>query len=155
MFMRVHSKCAHQVRPLLRVGWRRDQREAALIDATDRVKTFELLSTQAAALAVAKEQVRVASAEVERIRRIGADVETAERTVTVVAVEVNHAGEALQVGFASGPERSRYALIKLAYEHPAAMIGVPLCALARCPHAGRAPTDNQRPDRVRGSWREF
>ena len=76
---------------------RRDQREAALIDATDRVKTFELLSTQAAALAVAKEQVRVASAEVERIRRIGADVETAEQTVTALAVEVNHAGEALQV----------------------------------------------------------
>src|SRR6185295_13988712 len=59
---------------------RRDQREAALIDATDRVTTFELLSTQAAALAVADEQVRVASAEVDRIRRIGADVEAAERT---------------------------------------------------------------------------
>jgi hypothetical protein len=76
---------------------RRDQREAALIDATDRVKTFELLSTQAAALAVAKEQVRVASVEVERIRRIGVDVETAERTVTALAVQVNHAGEALHV----------------------------------------------------------
>jgi DNA repair exonuclease SbcCD ATPase subunit len=76
---------------------RRDQREAALIDATDRVKTFELLSTQAAALAVAEEQVRVASAEVERIRRIGADVEAAERTVTALGVEVNTAGEALQV----------------------------------------------------------
>ena len=98
---------------------RRDQREAALIDATDRVQNFELLSTQAAALAVAEEQVRVASAEVERIRRIGADVETAERTVTALAVEVNNAGEALQVAqgrlknaqaaFASATEAARAA----------------------------------------------
>jgi hypothetical protein len=76
---------------------RRDQREAALIDARDRVKTFELLSAQAAALAVAAEQVRLARAEVERIRRIAADVDTAERTVTILAVEVNNAGEALRV----------------------------------------------------------
>jgi len=98
---------------------RRDQREAALIDATDRVKTFELLSTQAAALAVADEQVRVAGVEVERIRRIGADVKTAERTVTALGVEVNTAGEALQVAqgrlknaeaaFASATEAARAA----------------------------------------------
>src|SRR5262249_35767095 len=98
---------------------RRDQREAALIDAIDRVKTIDVLSTQAAALAVAAEQVRVASAEIERIRRIGADVETAERMVTSLGLEVNAAGDALQVAegglkeaeaaFASATEAARAA----------------------------------------------
>ncbi|MCU1382593.1 MAG: putative GTP-binding protein [Acidobacteria bacterium] len=76
---------------------RRDQREAALIHATDRLKTFELLSTQAAAVAIADEQVRVASVEVERIRRIGVDVEAAERTVTALATQVNSAASSLNV----------------------------------------------------------
>ena len=83
----------HQLRDLT---LKRDQREAAVVDAMERTKSLEVLAAQADALAIADDQVRVARDEVERIRKVQADVEAADRAVTALAVGVSQAEQALQ-----------------------------------------------------------
>ena len=58
---------------------RRQQRQGALAIADERLVTLERLAVQAADLDAATEQVGLAQAEVQRIRKIGTDVEEAER----------------------------------------------------------------------------
>ena len=74
---------------------RLDARESAVVAAREHTKSLELLSAQAAALAIADEQVRLARGEVARILQLGADAEAAERTITGLAVGVTRAGQAL------------------------------------------------------------
>ena len=84
---------------------KRQQRQEALTIAAERLLTLERLAMQSADCDAAAEQVRLAQEEVQRIRKIGMDVEEAERKAkdllrkeeearTAVAVAQEQQGEA-------------------------------------------------------------
>jgi len=58
---------------------KRDQRHEALVVATERTTVLERFAMQSEERAAAKELVRVAQEEVQRVHKIGMDVEDAER----------------------------------------------------------------------------
>lgn len=76
---------------------RRVQRQETLAVATELVANFERLASQAMCRAVAAEQVRLSQEEVLRIRRIGTEVETAERKVAELVRKITEAEQALKV----------------------------------------------------------
>ena len=65
--------------------------------ATERLATLERLAAEAADLAAAAEQVRLAREEVLRIQTIGSDVDAAERSVEDLARKMEAAEQALKV----------------------------------------------------------
>ena len=65
--------------------------------ATDLVANLERLASQATCRSVAAEQVRLAQEEVLRIRRIGTEVEAAERKVAELVRKITEAEQALKV----------------------------------------------------------
>jgi AAA domain len=76
---------------------RRAQKQEAWAVAADLVASLERLASQALCRSVAAEQVRQAQDDVLRIRRIGTDVETAEREVAALAGKITEAEQALAV----------------------------------------------------------
>ena len=82
---------------LRELNGRLDTRESAVATASERTKSLELLLAQAAALAIADEQVGLARDEVARILQLGADAKAAERAVNGLAAGVTHASQTLQV----------------------------------------------------------
>ena len=76
---------------------RRGQREEAVATATERVATLERLAAEAADLAEAVEQVRLAREEVLRIERIGSDVDAAARDVKDLSEKVEQAEHTVKV----------------------------------------------------------
>ncbi len=75
---------------------RRGQREEAVATATERLTTLERLAAEAADLAEAVEQVRLARDEVLRIQRIGSDVDGAARDVKDLSGRVEQAEQTLK-----------------------------------------------------------
>src|SRR5271156_3119378 len=75
---------------------RRVQRQEALAVATELVAKLERLASQATCRSVAAEQVRLAQEEVQRIRRIGSEVEAAERKVPELVRKITEAEQALK-----------------------------------------------------------
>jgi hypothetical protein len=75
---------------------KRGQREEAVAAATERVATLERLVAEAADLARAEEQVRVAREEVLRIERIGKDVDAAKKNVKDLSRKVEEAEQTLK-----------------------------------------------------------
>lgn len=75
----------------------RGQREEAVADTTERHATLERLAAQAAGLAVAAEQVRLAREEILRIQAIGSEVDVAERSVRDLAGKMEAAEQASRV----------------------------------------------------------
>ena len=73
----------------------RKQETSAL--ATDLVANLELLASQANCRSIGAEEVRLAQEEVQRIRRIGTEVETAERKVAELVRRITEADQALKV----------------------------------------------------------
>ena len=76
---------------------KRGQREEAVAATTERLATLERLAAQAADLAAAAEQVRLAREEVLRIQTIGSDVDAAERSVGDLGRKMEAAEQALKV----------------------------------------------------------
>jgi len=74
----------------------RIQREEALALAAGHVKITEQLASQAAALAAAAEQVRIAREEVERIQGIDREVAAAEGNLEGLAAKATQAEEAVK-----------------------------------------------------------
>ena len=75
---------------------RRVQRQETLAVATELVAKLERLASQATCRSVAAEQVRLAQEEVQRIRRIGSEVEAAERKVAELVRKITEAEQALK-----------------------------------------------------------
>ncbi len=76
---------------------RRALRQEALAVATDLVVNLEGLASQATCRSASAEQVRMAEEEVLRIKRIGTDVETAEREVAELVGKIAEAEQALNL----------------------------------------------------------
>ena len=76
---------------------RRAQKQETLAVAADLVANLERLASQATCRSVAAEQVRLAQEEVQRIRRIGTEVEAAERKVAELVRKITEAEQALKV----------------------------------------------------------
>jgi hypothetical protein len=75
---------------------RRMQRQGAFATAAELAEDLERLAAQAACRSVAAEQVRVAKEELERIRRIGAETDEAERNTEDLSRKIIEAEEALR-----------------------------------------------------------
>jgi len=84
-------------RQLRELAERRAQKQETLAVATDLVANLERLATQAACRSVGAEQVRLAQEEVARIRRIGTEVDAAERKVAELVRKIVEAEQALKV----------------------------------------------------------
>ena len=93
---------------------RRAQKQETLAVATDLVANLERLASQATCRSVAAEQVRQAQEEVLRIRRIGTEVEAAERKVAELVRKITEAEQALKV--ASGQQMEADAALEAAEE---------------------------------------
>jgi hypothetical protein len=76
---------------------RRGQREEAVATATERLAALERLAVEAADLAGAEEQVRLAREEVLRIERIGTEADAAKKHVKDLSRKVEEAEQALKV----------------------------------------------------------
>jgi hypothetical protein len=76
---------------------RRTQKQEALAVETALVANLERLVSEAACRSIAAEEVRLAQENVLRIRKIGTEVETAERVVAELAGKITEAGQALNV----------------------------------------------------------
>jgi energy-coupling factor transporter ATP-binding protein EcfA2 len=76
---------------------RRDQRHEALVIATERVTVLERFAKQAEDCAAAKELVRLAQEDVQRIRKIGIDVEDAERKANQLLARKEEARQSLVI----------------------------------------------------------
>lgn len=76
---------------------KRGRREEAVATTTERLTKLEQLAAQAAALAVATEQLRLAHDEVRRIQTLVSQVQEAERTVEELAQKLMAAEEALRL----------------------------------------------------------
>jgi energy-coupling factor transporter ATP-binding protein EcfA2 len=76
---------------------RRTQKQEAFAVETAFVANLERLASEAACRSVAAEQVRLAQEDVLRIRKIGTEVETAERVVAELAGKIKEAEQALNV----------------------------------------------------------
>jgi len=76
---------------------KRAQKQEALAGATERAAMLGRLATQAADRAAAAEQVRLAQEAVQRIRKLGIDVEEAEQKSKELLRTENEAKEALTV----------------------------------------------------------
>jgi hypothetical protein len=75
----------------------REQRHDALAAATERAALLLRLAAQAAERAAAKDVVRVAQEDVDRIRKIGKDVDEAERHAKELLVQEEEAKQAVGV----------------------------------------------------------
>jgi len=82
-------------RLLLDLTNRRARKQEAFAVATDLVANLDRLAVQATCRAVAGEQVRLAQEDVQRIQKIGTDVETAEREVAKLLGKITEAEQAL------------------------------------------------------------
>jgi hypothetical protein len=76
---------------------KRDQRHEALLSATERTTILERLAMQAEDRAAASELVRLAQEELQRIRKIGTDVEDAERKAKELLAKEEEMRQALAV----------------------------------------------------------
>ena len=93
---------------------RRALRQEALAVATDLVANLEGLASQATCRSASAEQVRMAEEDVLRIKRIGTEVETAEREVAELVGKIAEAEQALNV--ARGRQVEANAALKAAEE---------------------------------------
>ena len=73
---------------------RRTEKQEALAEAKAVVESLEILASQATCRSLAAEEVRRGQEEVQRIRKIGTDVEAAERRVEELVRKINEAEQA-------------------------------------------------------------
>ena len=95
--LRIVAESEGAERQLRELADRRARKQETLAVATDLAANLERLAAQAAGRAVAAEQVRLAREEVARIRKIGAEVEGAEREVAELVRKIADAEQALKV----------------------------------------------------------
>jgi DNA repair exonuclease SbcCD ATPase subunit len=93
---------------------KRGQLDESVATATDRLTALERLATEAAKLAEATEQLRLAREEVLRIQKIGSEVDAAERNLKDLSRKVEEAQRALKV--AQGQDTEAVTALKVAEE---------------------------------------
>jgi energy-coupling factor transporter ATP-binding protein EcfA2 len=84
-------------RQLRELTERRTQTQETLAGAKALVENLERLASQATCRSVAAEQVRIAQEQVQRIRKIGTDVDAAERKVAEFVLKITGAEQALTI----------------------------------------------------------
>jgi DNA repair exonuclease SbcCD ATPase subunit len=93
---------------------RRTKKQEAVAVANDLVANLDRLAAQATCRSVAAEQVRLAQEDVQRIQKIGTDVEAAERKVGELNRKITEAEEALNA--ARGKQEEADTALKTAEE---------------------------------------
>jgi energy-coupling factor transporter ATP-binding protein EcfA2 len=110
-------------RQLRELTERRTQKQETLAGAKALVENLERLASQATCRSVAAEQVRIAQEQVQRIRKIGTDVDAAERKVAELVLKITGAEQALTV--ARGRQAEASAALEAAEETARAEVSDP------------------------------